>query len=169
MWLRNSSRSSIRTITMPAYEHQMSWIRPGLKATISAPALRDRSWESKIEFIYPEVDPTARTLRARVALSNPDRVLVPNMFVEVMISSAPKKNVLIVPRESVIPSGERETVIKALGNGHFQPAEVTSGIWAGSDVEIISGLQENDEVVVSGQFLIDSESSLRADFSRMTE
>lgn len=156
-------------VMVDIYEHQMSWIRPGLKATISAPALRDRSWESKIEFIYPEVDPTARTLRARVALSNPDRVLVPNMFVEVMISSAPKKNVLIVPRESVIPSGERETVIKALGNGHFQPAEVTSGIWAGSDVEIISGLQENDEVVVSGQFLIDSESSLRADFSRMTE
>jgi Cu(I)/Ag(I) efflux system membrane fusion protein len=156
-------------VMVDIYEHQMSWIKPGLTATIRAPALRDRSWEGKIEFIYPEVDPMARTLRARIALSNPDRVLVPNMFVEVTISSAPKKNVLIVPRESVIPSGERETVVKTLGNGHFQPAEVTSGIWAGSEVEILSGLQENDEVVVSGQFLIDSESSLRADFSRMSE
>ena len=156
-------------VMVDVYEHQMSWIKPGLTATIRAPALRDRSWQGKIEFIYPEVDPTARTLRARIAISNPDQVLVPNMFVEVTISSAPKRNVLIVPRESVIPSGERETVVKAQGHGHFQPVEVASGIWAGSDVEILSGLQENDEVVVSGQFLIDSESSLRADFSRMAE
>jgi len=156
-------------IMVDIYEHQMSWIKPGLTATIKAPALRDRSWQGRIEFIYPEVDPVARTLRARIAISNPDQVLVPNMYVEVTISSKPKKNVLLVPRESVIPSGERETVVKSLGNGHFQPAEVTSGIWAGSDVEILSGLQENDEVVVSGQFLIDSESSLRADFARMAE
>jgi Cu(I)/Ag(I) efflux system membrane fusion protein len=156
-------------VMVDIYEHQMSWMKPGLKATIKAPALPERSWEGALEFIYPEVDPLARTLRARIAVANPDGALVPNMFVEVTISSDPKKNVLIVPRESVIPTGERETVVKALGNGHFQPAEVTSGMWVGPDVEIVSGLQENDEVVVSGQFLIDSESSLRADFSRMAE
>jgi Cu(I)/Ag(I) efflux system membrane fusion protein len=156
-------------VMVDIYEHQMSWVKPGLKATITAPALHDRSWEGKLEFIYPEVDPVARTLRARIAISNPDRVLMPNMFVEITISGEPKKNILIVPRETVILSGERETVIKALGDGHFQPAEVTSGLWAGPDVEIISGLQENDDVVVSGQFLIDSESSLRADLLRMEE
>lgn len=156
-------------VMVDIYEHQMSWVKPGLDVTIRAPALRDRSWQGKIEFIYPEVDPVSRTLRARIAVSNPDFVLVPNMFTEVTISSDPKARVLIVPRETVILTGERETVVKATGGGHFQPVEVTSGMWVGPDVEIISGLQENDEVVVSGQFLIDSESSLRADFSRMAE
>jgi Cu(I)/Ag(I) efflux system membrane fusion protein len=156
-------------VMVDIYEHQMSWIKPGLKATIKAPALRDRSWEGKVDFIYPEVDPMARTLRARIAVSNPDHALVPNMFVEVTIATSPKKGVLIVPREAVIPTGVRETVVKAQGGGHFQPVEVTSGMWVGPDVEILSGLQENDEVVVSGQFLIDSESSLQADFSRMAE
>ena len=156
-------------VMVDIYEHQMSWIKPGLTATIKAPALRDRSWEGKVDFIYPEVDPMARTLRARIAVSNPDHALVPNMFVEVTIATSPKKGVLIVPREAVIPTGVRETVVKAQGDGHFQPVEVTSGMWVGPDVEILSGLQENDEVVVSGQFLIDSESSLQADFSRMAE
>jgi Cu(I)/Ag(I) efflux system membrane fusion protein len=156
-------------VMVDIYEHQMSWIKPGLRATIKAPALRDRSWEGKIEFIYPEVNPVSRTLRARIAVSNKDHVLVPNMYVGVTIAAAPKNNALIVPRATVIPTGERETVVKALGDGHFQPVEVTSGMWVGSDVEIISGLQENDEVVVSGQFLIDSESSLQADFARMAE
>jgi Cu(I)/Ag(I) efflux system membrane fusion protein len=156
-------------VMVDVYEHQMSWIKPGLKATIKAPAFRDRSWEGKVEFIYPEVDPMARTLRARIAVKNPDHALVPNMFVEVKISTTPKNGVLIVPREAVILTGERETVVKAQGEGHFQPVEVTSGMWVGAEVEILSGLQENDEVVVSGQFLIDSESSLQADFSRMAE
>jgi Cu(I)/Ag(I) efflux system membrane fusion protein len=156
-------------VMVDIYEHQMGWMKPGLEAILKAPALPEKRWEGTLEFIYPEVDPLARTLRARIAVANPDGVLVPNMFVEVTISGDAKNNVLIVPRESVIPTGERETVVKALGNGHFQPAEVTSGMWVGPDVEIISGLQENDEVVVSGQFLIDSESSLRADFSRMAE
>ena len=156
-------------VMVDIYEHQMSWMKPGLKTTITAPALPERSWEGTLEFIYPEVDPLTRTLRARIAVANPDGILVPNMFVEVTIASAPKQNALIVPREAVIPTGERETVVKALGAGHFQPVEVTSGMWVGPDVEILSGLQENDDVVVSGQFLIDSESSLQADFSRMTE
>ncbi len=156
-------------VMVDIYEHQASWVKPGLKTRITAPALPNRSWEGTLEFIYPEVDPIARTLRARIAVANPDQALVPNMFVEVSISSPPKSNVLVVPREAVILTGEREAVVKVLGNGHFQPVEVTSGMWIGGDVEIITGLEENDEVVVSGQFLIDSESTLKAAFSRISE
>jgi Cu(I)/Ag(I) efflux system membrane fusion protein len=129
-------------VMVDVYEHQMSWIRPGLNVVIKAPAMRDRSWEGKIEFIYPKVDPMSRTLRARIAVSNPDFVLVPNMYIEVTIATAPKNNVLMVPRATVMPTGERETVVKALGDGHFQPVEVTSGMWVGADVEIISGLHQ---------------------------
>jgi Cu(I)/Ag(I) efflux system membrane fusion protein len=75
--------------------------------------------------------------------------------------------VLILPREALILSGERELVVKAQGEGHFQPVEVRTGMWRDEEVEVLSGLSEGDEVVVSGQFLIDSESNLQASFRRM--
>jgi Cu(I)/Ag(I) efflux system membrane fusion protein len=74
-----------------------------------------------------------------------------------------------VPREAVILTGEREVVIKDLGQGRFQPVEVTTGLWNDTQAEILSGLDEGDEVVVSGQFMIDSESSLQASFRRLGE
>ena len=73
----------------------------------------------------------------------------------------------MLPREAV--TGEREAVVKVLGGGLFQPVDVTTGIWADGKVEVLSGLGDGDEVVVSGQFLIDSESSLQAGFRRMAE
>jgi len=94
---------------------------------------------------------------------------MPNMFVEATIYGGPKRDVLILPREALILSGERELVVKALGGGRFQPVELTTGLWRGDQVEVLSGLAEGDEVVVSGQFLIDSESSLQASFLRMAE
>jgi len=94
---------------------------------------------------------------------------LPNMFVEAVIYGGPKRDALIVPREALIVTGERESVIRALGDGRFQPVDIVTGMWRGDNVEVLSGLDEGDEVVVSGQFLIDSESSLKASFSRMSE
>jgi Cu(I)/Ag(I) efflux system membrane fusion protein len=156
-------------VMVDIYEHQIAWVRPGLEAEISTPAYPGRRWKGEVEFVYPEVHPTARTLRARLEFANPDELLLPNMFVEVVIYGGPKQQALIVPREALIVTGERETVIKSLGNGRFQPVEVVSGMWRGKQVEILSGLAEGDEIVVSGQFLIDSESSLNASFMRMSE
>ncbi len=89
------------------------------------------------------------------------------MFVEVVIYGGPKRDVLVLPREALILSGERELVVKALGDGRFQPVEIKTGMWRGEELEVLSGLAEGDEVVVSGQFLIDSESNLQASFRRM--
>ena len=112
----------------------------------------------------------ARTLRARITVDNPDEALLLNMFVKVDITAnTSKQAVLTVPREAVIITGERETVIKSLGKGHFQPVDVKTGMRGEGRVEILSGLQQGDEIVVSGQFLIDSESSLQASFLRMSE
>lgn len=102
-------------------------------------------------------------------VANPDEALLLNMFVKVNITNTSKQAVLTVPREAVIITGERVTVIKSLGKGHFQPVDVKTGMRGEGNVEILSGLQQGDEIVVSGQFLIDSESSLQASFLRMSE
>ena len=156
-------------VMVDIFEHQIAWVHPGLTAEIRTPAYPGRVWEGKLEFVYPEVHPTARTLRARLEFKNADGSLMPNMFVEATIYGGPKRDVLILPREALILSGERELVVKALGGGRFQPVELTTGLWRGDQVEVLSGLAEGDEVVVSGQFLIDSESSLQASFLRMAE
>ena len=90
------------------------------------------------------------------------------MFAEVKIFGGPKKAVLAVPREAVIVTGERETAVRALGDGRFQPVDVVTGMRRGDKIEILDGLDEGDEVVISGQFLIDSESNLQASFLRMS-
>jgi Cu(I)/Ag(I) efflux system membrane fusion protein len=103
----------------------------------------------------------------RLVFPNPEGLLKPNMFAEVVVYGGPRRNVLRIPREALIVTGERETVVKALGEGRFQPVDVVTGMKRAGQVEVLSGLEEGDEVVVSGQFLIDSESSLRASFLRM--
>ena len=91
------------------------------------------------------------------------------MFVEAVIYGGPKRDALILPREALILSGDREYVVKALGEGRFQPVAITTGMWRDNRVEVLDGLDEGDEIVISGQFLIDSESNLQASFLRMTE
>jgi Cu(I)/Ag(I) efflux system membrane fusion protein len=156
-------------VMVDIYEHQIAWIRPGLKAEISTPAYPGRTWEGEVEFVYPEVDPEARTLKARLEFANPGELLLPNMFVEVVIYGGPKADVLVIPREALIVTGEREIVVRALDEGRFESTDVVTGMWRGEHVEVISGLEEGDEVVVSGQFLIDSESNLKASFQQMAE
>jgi Cu(I)/Ag(I) efflux system membrane fusion protein len=157
-------------VMVDIYEHQAPWVRKGDKAMISAPAIPARIWQGVIDFIYPEVDAKTRTLRARINVDNPDEALLLNMFVKVDITAnTTKQAVLTVPREAVILTGEREVVIKSLGKGHFQPVDVKTGNRGEGSVEILSGLALGDEIVVSGQFLIDSEASLQASFLRMSE
>ncbi len=156
-------------VMVDIFEHQIAWIRPGLTAEISTPAYPGRVWEGRVEFVYPEVHPQARTLRARLEFTNADELLMPNMFVEAVIYGGPKRDVLIVPREALILTGERAMVVRILGDNRFQPVEVETGMWQGSSVEVRSGLDEGDEVVLSGQFLIDSESNLEASFHRLSE
>ena len=156
-------------VMVDIFEHQIAWLRPGLSAEISTPAYPGRVWKGRVDFIYPEVDPQARTLRARLEFTNAKELLKPNMFVEAVIYGGPKRDVLVLPREALILTGEREIVVKALDDNSFQPAEVETGMWRGASVEVLSGLDEGDEVVLSGQFLIDSESNLQASFRRLAE
>jgi Cu(I)/Ag(I) efflux system membrane fusion protein len=155
-------------VMVDVYEHQIDWLAPGLSAEIRVPAHPGRIWEGEVEYLYPDLDPKTRTLRVRLAFANPELLLKPNMFAEVVIYGGPKRDVLKIPREALIVTGEREAVVRALGDGRFQPVDVVTGMQREGEIEILSGLEEGDEIVVSGQFLIDSESNLQASFMRMS-
>ncbi|MCG7973957.1 MAG: efflux RND transporter periplasmic adaptor subunit, partial [Candidatus Thiodiazotropha taylori] len=157
-------------IMVDIFEHQAPWVKKGNKVSVTSPAIPGREWIGKIDFIYPEINPVSRTLRARIEVTNPDEALLLNMFVQVEISDgASKKNAVTVPREAIILTGEREIIVKYQGKGHFQPVDVKTGLWGDNQVEIIDGLNEGAEVVVSGQFLIDSESNIQSSLLRMAE
>ena len=156
-------------VMVDIYEHQIDWLREGLTAEMTVPARPGRTWDGEVDYLYPELDPDTRTLKVRLVFDNPDLALKPNMFADVIIYGGPKRDVLKVPMQAVIVTGERESVVLALGDGRFQPVDVVTGMQRGDEVEILSGLDAGDEVVVSGQFLIDSESNLQASFTRMGE
>jgi Cu(I)/Ag(I) efflux system membrane fusion protein len=155
-------------VQIEIFEHQLDWVGVGLDAEISVPALPGRSWEGKVEYLYPELDKMARTLKVRLAFDNPDGALRPNMFADAVIYGGPRHNVLTIPREALIVTGERTSVVKVVDEGKFQPVDVVIGMKQADKVEILSGLNEGDKIVTSGQFLIDSESALRASFSRLS-
>lgn len=150
------------------FETQADWVRVGQSAEVTLSYLPGREWEGKVEYIYPSLDPKTRTLKVRLRFDNKDESLKPNMFAKVAIYGGAKREVLIIPREALIRSGNDQRVIISLGEGRFQARDVTAGIESGEFIEIIVGVSEGDKVVTSGQFLIDSEASLKASIARMS-
>jgi Cu(I)/Ag(I) efflux system membrane fusion protein len=155
-------------VMVDVYEHQIGWLKEGLTAEISVPAYPGKSWNGVVDYIYPELDMTSRTLRVRLEFQNTDLALKPNMFAEVKIFGGPQRDTLLIPAEALITTGERDSVVRALEDGKFQPVDVVIGARNGEEIEILSGLKVDDEIVTSGQFLIDSESSLQASFQRLS-
>ena len=148
------------------FEGEAGWVKHGQSAEVRLPSLPERVWEGTVEYIYPNLDPETRTLKVRMSFDNKDEILKPNMLAEVTIFGGPRHDVLAVPREALIETGKQQRLVIDLGDGRFQPREVTVGDERGNWVEISDGLEDNEKVVVSGQFLIDSESSLQASLKR---
>jgi Cu(I)/Ag(I) efflux system membrane fusion protein len=149
------------------FERQADWVRVGQPAEVRLPYLPARTWEGRVEYIYPSLDPKTRTLKVRLRFDNPEEALKPNMYAHVRIFGGPKENTIVIPLEALIRTGREERVILSLGEGRFESRTVTAGIESGDWVEILSGIDAGDDVVVSGQFLIDSEASLKASMQRM--
>lgn len=150
------------------YEDQAAWVEEGQSARMRLSFAPGRTWEGKVDYVYPTIDPDSRTLRVRLVFQNEDRVLKPNMYADITIDAAPKAGVLHIPQMALIQTENAERVILSLGDGRFRPAEVISGVQAGDRVEIIEGLEAGERVVTSGQFLIDSEASLDASLLRLS-
>lgn len=156
-------------LLVDVFERQSEWLAVGQPAEVRLGYLPGRVWEGEVEFIYPTIDPKTRSLQTRLRFDNPDEALKPDMYANVRIYAGPKHDVLSIPREALIKTGESERVVVALGDGKFGVKSVIAGMESGNYVEIVKGLQEGDRVVTSGQFLIDSEASLKASFGRMGE
>jgi Cu(I)/Ag(I) efflux system membrane fusion protein len=148
-------------------EAQAAWLRLGSTVEARVAAYPEARFEGRVGAILPEVTAATRTLRTRIELDNPGSRLKPGMFATLVFRGEPRRNSVLVPSEAVIRTGSRDVVIVALGDGKFRSTPVEVGAEAGGQSEIRKGLQEGDNVVLSGQFLIDSEASLGATLSRL--
>ncbi len=154
-------------VLVDSFEHA-TWVQAGSPAVISLPDFPGRQWNGKVESVRSDVDIGTRSLKARIRFINPDAALRPNMYADVVIrDTARRDQKLMVPREALIRTGTRTSLVLNVGAGRFQPVEVVPGEESGDWVEIRQGIKEGDTVVTSGQFLIDSEASVRASFQRM--
>ncbi|QYJ78690.1 efflux RND transporter periplasmic adaptor subunit [Shewanella acanthi] len=150
------------------FENEQSWIAKGQKAEISVPAMNINGIEGTIDYIYPELDPVTRSLRVRVVLNNSDIALRPKTLAKVSLFGGPNKDVLVVPQEALIQTGKENRVIVKQEDDSFTAKAVTVGMMSQGKAEIISGLSEGERVVTSGQFLLDSEASLKGSLMRLS-
>jgi membrane fusion protein, copper/silver efflux system len=148
-------------IMADVFESDAARVRLGQYATVSLSYLPGRSFGARVSYILPQVDPATRTLKVRLEADNPGLLLKPEMYVDVEFRLSLGRR-LTVPSEAVVDSGERQTVFVDRGNGHFEPRAVSTGQTIGNRIEILRGLQAGERVVSSGNFLIDSESQLKA-------
>lgn len=142
-------------------EAQSQGIRVGQRATARLPALPGQLIEGEITAVLPEASAASRTLRVRVELPNPDGLLRPGLTAQASLAGGDDASVLLIPGEAVIRTGRRSLVMLAEPGGRYRPVEVETGRESGSQTVILRGLEEGQQVVASGQFLLDSEASLR--------
>jgi Cu(I)/Ag(I) efflux system membrane fusion protein len=149
------------------FERQADWVEVGQDADVLLPYQPGTQLEGRVEYIYPGLDPKTRTLKVRLRFANPDETLKPNMYANVKIYGGARDDIIVIPLEALIRTGREERVVIALGEGRYTSRSVTAGMESGDWVQIIKGIAPGDQVVTSGQFLIDSEASLKASMRRM--
>ncbi len=150
------------------YESELPWVAVGQRATFTLPYMPGESFEGIIDYIYPILETKSRTIKVRLVVQNEDLRLKPGMYANVTIHANPMRNVVAVPQEAVLFSGERALVFVALGGGRFAPRDVVVGVQSGDHYyEIKDGLKEGENIVLSGQFLLDSESRLQEGIAKM--
>ncbi|MDE3196327.1 MAG: efflux RND transporter periplasmic adaptor subunit, partial [Acidobacteriota bacterium] len=153
-------------IMADVFENEAPQIQLGQPVSIKLSYASGKTLHGTVDYIQPQVDPVTRTLKVRIDVPNPDMVLKPDMFVDVTADIAIPPRIT-VPSEAVLDSGLRKTVFVDRGNGYLEPRTVETGERAGDRVEILKGLRPNERIAVSGTFLIDSESQLKAAASGM--
>jgi Cu(I)/Ag(I) efflux system membrane fusion protein len=150
------------------YQYELPWVKTGQKVSIELSYLPGKKFQGRITYIYPMLNMETKTARVRVEVRNtPSLELKPEMFATVEISSPMTLEAVAVPEQAIIRSGQRNIAVIALGGGYFDPREVTLGVTAAGYVQVLTGVKEGEKIVVSSQFLIDSESNLKAAISQM--
>jgi Cu(I)/Ag(I) efflux system membrane fusion protein len=159
--LISSPESDSTWVYATIYEYELEWIKIGQEALIIATAYPAKEFKGKIVAIDSVFNAMTRSVRARIKVENEDGLLKPDMYVDVQMSSDLGAH-LAVPREAIMDSGLRKIVFLSRGTGRFKPVEIKTGLSTEEYAQVLEGLKEGDTVVVSGNFLIDSESKLKS-------
>jgi membrane fusion protein, copper/silver efflux system len=150
------------------YENDLAFVHAGQAATVRRTFGGGRDYAGRIDLLIPEVAAATRTAQARIVLPNPDRALQPGMFVDVRLAAELSPSAVLVPAMAVLRSGEHDTVFVALPDGSFLPREVRLGPRTqDDDYQVLAGLKPGERIVISGQFMLDSESQLREAIQKM--
>jgi RND family efflux transporter MFP subunit len=153
--------SDLSTVWVNAdiYEYEVPFVKVGQRAEMQLSYYPGKTWNGRVTFIYPDVDPVTRTVKARLEFPNPGLQLKPQMFAAVQL----KVNYgtqIVVPEGAVLDSGKEQSVFIAKGDGHFEPRKITTGAKLDGKVVVVAGLKPGETIVTSGNFLVDSESRL---------
>ncbi|GAA5192883.1 hypothetical protein GCM10025772_23060 [Ferrimonas gelatinilytica] len=155
------------------FENEQSWLEVGRYADVTAASQGLFELEGKIDYIYPELDPVTRAMQVRVKLDNqaesPQQKLRPGALVDVELFGGPRRDLLIVPTEALILTGRENRVVVQQTDDSFVSVPVRLGMISQGRAEILEGLSEGDRVVVSGQFLLDSEASIQGSLRRLSQ
>lgn len=154
-------------ILADVFTAESAYIRPGMNAKISLPG-QHRQFEARVTDVPSRFDPVTRTLKVRLEMENPKNIFLPDMFVDIKFQ-IPLPTSLTVPASAVLDSGRRQTVYAVTGEGVFEPRPVVTGWRSGDQVEILEGLVPGEQIVISGNFLMDSESRMRLAAAASTE
>jgi membrane fusion protein, copper/silver efflux system len=155
-------------IDAQVFEQQYPLVAIGAKAIASVTAQPGKTYEGKVIFVHPHIDPQTRSALVRIEIDNHDMQLRQGMYATVQIEASDTQPLKLVPREAVIDTGSRKLVFVSLGEGRFEPRELKLGLAGAQNVQVLSGLELGDRVVTSGQFLLDTESRLRESIAKQT-
>jgi len=156
-------------VLVDIYEDELPWIRIGDQARMNISAVPGRIFTGTLAYIYPYAESRTRTVKVRMEFDNPDLLLKPDMFADITIEADAIEDAIAVPSEAIIRSGTRQQVFIQRAPGKFEPREVSLGVSSDGWTQIRDGIEAGEEVVVSAQFLIDSESKLREAATKMRE
>jgi Cu(I)/Ag(I) efflux system membrane fusion protein len=156
-------------VLVDIYEDELPWISVGDEATITVTAIPGEKFHGTLSYIYPYAESQTRTVKVRMEFDNEDRLLKPDMFADVSIKASAMPAEVTVPSEAIIRSGLRKQVFIQRAPGKFEPRDITIGVSSDGWTQIKSGVSAGEDVVVSSQFLIDSESKLREVTNKMRE
>jgi len=154
-------------LTVEVYEDQLPWLGEGSSASVAFDYFPGETFTGRVRYVEPEVSPQTRTVKLTLEVPNRGRRLRVGMYATVQFNPVVAREAVVVPAQAVIRTGERDVVVVALGHGRFAPREVTLGAQSGGFIQVLDGLDGDEDVVTSAQFFIDSESNLRAAIDKL--
>jgi Cu(I)/Ag(I) efflux system membrane fusion protein len=155
-------------VMVALYEYQLPYVQVGQEAAMSLSYIPGQQFQGKVIYIYPTLDEKTRQVQVRLEFPNPQGLLKPGMFAQIQLRSTLANDRTLAPRSAIIDTGERKVAFVSLGDGRFEPRNVLTGAQAGDGmIEVLDGLKPGEQVVTSGQFLIDSEANTRDALAKM--